>query len=100
MEKSRENILPSLANNELDNSPIALDKDSGFTFPHGQPVPEDDDEVTESKIRAFLHEKVLIWSNICSLKDTWLVVLHVRWWIQYPLSILGTRSEEAANTFI
>lgn len=30
-----------------------------FTFPSGPSVAEDNDEVTESKIRAFLHEKVL-----------------------------------------
>nr|GLL43718.1 mitogen-activated protein kinase kinase kinase NPK1-like [Ipomoea trifida] len=59
LEKSRENILPSQVNNEFDNSPIALDKDSGFTFPHGHSVTEDDDELTESKIRAFLDEKAL-----------------------------------------
>jgi mitogen-activated protein kinase kinase kinase ANP1 len=33
--------------------------DGGFTFPVGQVVMDDDDEVTESKIRAFLDEKVL-----------------------------------------
>lgn len=31
--------------------------DCGFTFPHGQLGPEDDEEVTESKIRAFPDEK-------------------------------------------
>ncbi|XP_011090761.1 mitogen-activated protein kinase kinase kinase NPK1 [Sesamum indicum] len=33
--------------------------DYGFTFPTGQSGPEDDEEVTESKIRAFLVEKAL-----------------------------------------
>lgn len=32
--------------------------DRDFSFPSGPSVAEDDDEVTESKIRAFLHEKV------------------------------------------
>ncbi|XP_058077708.1 mitogen-activated protein kinase kinase kinase NPK1-like [Magnolia sinica] len=33
--------------------------ENDFTFPSGPPVSEDDDEVTESKIRAFLDEKAL-----------------------------------------
>lgn len=32
--------------------------ETDFTFPCGQVTTEDDDEVTESKIRAFLDEKV------------------------------------------
>lgn len=32
--------------------------DGGFTFPTGQGLMDDDDEVTETKIRAFLDEKV------------------------------------------
>jgi len=35
-----------------------------FTFPRGPVMPEDDDEVTESKIRAFLDEKV----HFCSFR--------------------------------
>ncbi|KAK6130340.1 hypothetical protein DH2020_035932 [Rehmannia glutinosa] len=37
----------------------SIEVDCGFTFPRGQSGPEDDDEVTESKIRAFLDEKAL-----------------------------------------
>lgn len=46
--------------NDLDDSRISLPCSRGkndFTF-HSESVPEDDDEVTESKIRAFLDEKV------------------------------------------
>lgn len=34
-------------------------KENDFTFPCGQSAAEDDEEVTESKIKAFLDEKVL-----------------------------------------
>lgn len=34
--------------------------DKDFSFPCGPSLSEDDDELTESKIRAFLDEKVLI----------------------------------------
>ncbi|KAL6497798.1 Mitogen-activated protein kinase kinase kinase npk1 [Orobanche hederae] len=37
----------------------SVDVDCGFTVPIEQSGPEDDDEVTESKIRAFLDEKAL-----------------------------------------
>ncbi|VFQ65246.1 unnamed protein product [Cuscuta campestris] len=49
-------FLSSQANNELNNSAISFDKHNGFTFPCGQSVVEHD---AESKIRAFLDEKVL-----------------------------------------
>lgn len=39
-------------------------KENDFTFPCGQSAVEDDEEVTESKIRAFLDEKVLLFSKI------------------------------------
>lgn len=35
--------------------------ENDFTFPCGTPACEEDDEVTESKIRAFLDEKVSIY---------------------------------------
>ncbi|KAL6548405.1 hypothetical protein OROGR_008826 [Orobanche gracilis] len=37
----------------------SVEVDCGFTVPRDQSGPEDDDEVTESKIRAFLDEKAL-----------------------------------------
>lgn len=36
----------------------SVEVDCGFTFPRGQSGSEDEDEVTEAKIRAFLDEKV------------------------------------------
>ncbi|CAH9085831.1 unnamed protein product [Cuscuta epithymum] len=59
LERSPDDIVSSQPNNELNNSPISFDMQSGFTFPCGQSVGEDDDEATESKIRAFLDEKAL-----------------------------------------
>ncbi|KAK9146702.1 hypothetical protein Sjap_006605 [Stephania japonica] len=38
---------------------LSVQDEKDFTFPCGQPVSEEDDEVTESKIRAFLDEKAL-----------------------------------------
>ncbi|KAF8392436.1 hypothetical protein HHK36_022778 [Tetracentron sinense] len=40
-------------------SPGSITGNNDFTFPCGPPVSEDDDEVTDSKIRAFLDEKAL-----------------------------------------
>ncbi|OMO61224.1 hypothetical protein CCACVL1_23655 [Corchorus capsularis] len=34
-------------------------EENAFTFPHGPPAADDDEELTESKIRAFLDEKAL-----------------------------------------
>lgn len=39
-------------------------KGNDFTFPCGQSAAEDDEEVTESKIKAFLDEKVLLFTKI------------------------------------
>ncbi|KDO56325.1 hypothetical protein CISIN_1g005936mg [Citrus sinensis] len=36
------------------------EEDNGFSFPRGTPLSEDDDELTESKIKAFLDAKVLV----------------------------------------
>ncbi|KAL2244068.1 UNVERIFIED_CONTAM: Mitogen-activated protein kinase kinase kinase NPK1 [Sesamum indicum] len=50
----------SLLNQTIDSgdrSFASAEVDCGFTFPRGQSGSEDDDEVTESKIRAFLDEK-------------------------------------------
>ncbi|KAJ8766274.1 hypothetical protein K2173_022333 [Erythroxylum novogranatense] len=45
---------------EVTGSPEKCDnRDNGFTFPCGPLATDDDDEVTESKIRAFLDEKAL-----------------------------------------
>lgn len=43
---------------------VTCKEESDFTFPSGVSAAEDDDEVTESKIRAFLDEKVRCLSNI------------------------------------
>lgn len=46
----------------------AANRENNFTFPSGPSVSEDDDEVTELKIRAFLDEKVIVfslWFYIC-----------------------------------
>lgn len=56
--KSGMEILPNQIV-ELGNRSLgSVEVDCGFTFPRGQPGSEDDDEVTEAKIRAFLDEKV------------------------------------------
>ncbi|KAH7858932.1 hypothetical protein Vadar_029519 [Vaccinium darrowii] len=52
LEKSRINEAA-----EISGASCTGDRD--FSFPSGPSVAEDDDEVTESKIRAFLHEKAL-----------------------------------------
>ncbi len=45
-------------------SPVESGKtENDFTFPCGPVETEDDDEVTESKIRAFLDEKVIFCSQ-------------------------------------
>ncbi|XP_044498627.1 mitogen-activated protein kinase kinase kinase NPK1-like [Mangifera indica] len=38
---------------------VSVKEENDFSFPCGSSAPEDDDEVTESKIRAFLDEKAL-----------------------------------------
>lgn len=43
---------------------LAGKEDGGFTFPVGELEGDDEDEVTESKIRAFLDEKVLIFKTL------------------------------------
>lgn len=42
------------------NSPLMTCKEDVFAFSGGQSAAEDDDELTESKIRAFLDEKVAV----------------------------------------
>jgi len=39
-----------------------FDEDQNFSFPRGRSLSEDEDELTESKIKAFLYEKVWIFS--------------------------------------
>ena len=43
---------------ETAGSPGTSGKEKDFTFPLGPSTADDDEEVTESKIRAFLDEKV------------------------------------------
>ncbi|KAE9453163.1 hypothetical protein C3L33_14935, partial [Rhododendron williamsianum] len=60
LEKSRMNLFSGHTINEaVEVSGAFSNGDIDFTFPSGPSVAEDDDEVTESKIRAFLHEKVV-----------------------------------------
>ncbi|KAG5560110.1 hypothetical protein RHGRI_003410 [Rhododendron griersonianum] len=60
LEKSRMNLFSGHTINEaVEVSGASSNGDIDFTFPSGPSVAEDDDEVTESKIRAFLHEKVI-----------------------------------------
>jgi mitogen-activated protein kinase kinase kinase len=57
--RSGYNLSCSQSNHEAIDIHEASGKgQNDFTFPCGPVVPEDDDEVTESKIRAFLDEKV------------------------------------------
>ncbi|XP_061985698.1 mitogen-activated protein kinase kinase kinase NPK1-like isoform X2 [Populus nigra] len=58
--RSGYNLSCSQSNHEAIDIHEASGKgQNDFTFPCGPVVPEDDDEVTESKIRAFLDEKAL-----------------------------------------
>ncbi|KAI8566229.1 hypothetical protein RHMOL_Rhmol02G0023900 [Rhododendron molle] len=60
LEKSRMNLFSGHTINEaVEVSGASSNGDIDFTFPSGPSAAEDDDEVTESKIRAFLHEKVI-----------------------------------------
>ncbi|KAL5995933.1 hypothetical protein ACLOJK_026006 [Asimina triloba] len=61
MEHGRMDLKDSseLAGNDISCCGPSGKVDNGFTFPCGQPASEDDEEVTESKIRAFLDEKAL-----------------------------------------
>ncbi|PIN16528.1 MEKK [Handroanthus impetiginosus] len=55
----RKEFLPSEIVEPGNRSLGSGEVDCGFTFPTGHSGPEDDEEVTESKIRAFLDEKAL-----------------------------------------
>ncbi|XP_057956768.1 mitogen-activated protein kinase kinase kinase NPK1 [Malania oleifera] len=60
LKRSGINLSSSQTFNKAANSPGACGKgENEFTFPCGSLAAEDDDEVTESKIRAFLDEKAL-----------------------------------------
>lgn len=57
--KGEAEILPSQIVDPGSRSLGSVEVDCGFTFPRGQSGSEDEDEVTEAKIRAFLDEKAL-----------------------------------------
>lgn len=59
VERNRMNISSSQAINEPAGSIGVSKAENEFTFPCGSSAAEDDEEVTESKIKAFLDEKVL-----------------------------------------
>lgn len=68
LERHNTNIFPSQGiKNPSDSIGLSRKDDGGFTFPVGQVVMDEDDEETESKIRAFLDEKVLRCSKECPL---------------------------------
>lgn len=56
--KSGTVTLPSEIVEPGNRSLGSVEVDCGFTFPRGQSASEDEDELTEAKIRAFLDEKV------------------------------------------
>lgn len=56
--KSGTETLPSEIVEPGNRSLGSVEVDCGFTFPKGQSASEDEDELTEAKIRAFLDEKV------------------------------------------
>lgn len=58
LSKSGMKILPSEIVESGNRSLGSVEVDCGFTFPKEQSASEDDDELTEAKIRAFLDEKV------------------------------------------
>lgn len=53
-----------LGGNLMELSSVQTVKGNDSTSPCGQSAAEDDEEVTESKIKAFLDEKVLLFSKI------------------------------------
>ncbi|GFZ22064.1 NPK1-related protein kinase 3 [Actinidia rufa] len=59
LEKSRINFSGQTTNKAADIPEASCNGDKDFTFPSGPSVAEDDDEVTETKIIAFLDEKAL-----------------------------------------
>ncbi|XP_059649988.1 mitogen-activated protein kinase kinase kinase NPK1 isoform X2 [Cornus florida] len=60
LERSRTNLFSGQTiNKATDSTEASGNGDNDFTFPSGPVAAEDDDEVTESKIRAFLDEKAL-----------------------------------------
>ncbi|XP_057485670.1 mitogen-activated protein kinase kinase kinase NPK1-like [Actinidia eriantha] len=59
LEKSRINFSGQTINKAADIPEASCNGDKDFTFPSGPSVAEDDDEVTETKIIAFLDEKAL-----------------------------------------
>lgn len=64
LQRSTMNIYSSETTNKHSEIPGAFpDRENDFTFPSGPPPAEDDDEVTESKIRAFLDAKVSVYFN-------------------------------------
>ena len=68
LEKSRINFSCQTINKAADIPEESCNGDKDFTFPSGPSVAEDDDEVTETKIKAFLDEKVLLLARFISLK--------------------------------
>ena len=59
LERSGVDLSPCQTIHEAAGSTgVSGKEENGFTFPCGPMGVEDDDEVTESKIRAFLDEKV------------------------------------------
>jgi mitogen-activated protein kinase kinase kinase len=69
--RSGYNLSCSQSNHEAIDIHEASGKgQNDFTFPCGPVVPEDDDEVTESKIRAFLDEKVHFFFSWAPINNT------------------------------
>lgn len=58
--RSRTDLSPGETIHKATGSPEEFEKETDFEFARGPLAAEDDDEVTDSKIRAFLDEKVLI----------------------------------------
>lgn len=74
VERSELNISTGQAIEEATGNDGILGKgENDFSFPCGSSAAEDDEEVTETKIRAFLDEKVYIYSSHCSLTKLWML---------------------------
>ena len=73
-ELSRSGVNFSLGETvEAAGSPGMSGKENDFTFSRGPPAVDDDEEVTESKIRAFLGEKVwFVFTNTMTLFLLWM----------------------------
>ncbi|KAK3002975.1 hypothetical protein RJ639_018730 [Escallonia herrerae] len=96
LDRSARNLITGQTTAKPGGSPRAAGNgDEDFTFPNGPSAVEDDDEVTESKIRAFLDEKAVDLKKLQSpLYEEFYNSLNV----SGPPSALATENKENVST--